>query len=110
MEVRDWLGVPGQCPGCTVEITKTRPLWEVSLTNDLDSADGAENEHYATRRGFALVDLEPNVPYEFQALSTRDPKSQAALLELLEAKTSQTSLEAFSIKGKEHLLKIWRAK
>lgn len=105
--IQEWLQIPGRCPGNQVRIQTTKPMWEVSLVNDLDSDAGREEGEYVTRRAYSLVSLAPNVPYDLKALATRDPKTQAALLEVLEAEGKASSLETFTPEGKEHLLKIW---
>ena len=105
--VKSYLDLPDTCRGASITVEETSPLWPVVLGNDLDS-DTRENS-YVLRTAFVREDLNPNTPYAFTVLSTKDPKTQEALLLCLQAKPSQTSLETWSKVGKEPLLKLWEA-
>ncbi len=107
--IQEHLQLPSRCPGKQIEISQTIPLWDVTLTNDLDSQEGRSDAEYVERRAYTLAALEPNVPYEFGGIATRDPKTQYALVLITKAKGSHTSLDAFTTKGKEKLLKLFQA-
>lgn len=107
MELRKHFAIPQRCPGHKIEITERIPIWDVRLTNDLDSEEGKADGEFVARRAFTQRDLTANVPYDVTAISTADPKTQKALLFIKEAESSQTGLETFTPEGKESLLDIW---
>jgi hypothetical protein len=106
--VRDYCGVPSRCPGCRADINKTISLWDVRLSPDVDS--GEEEGAEGARRAFSMKNLITNQPYDMKLAHVSDPKTQYSLLHILQAKTSHTSLDAWSTVGKEELLKLWEAK
>lgn len=105
--IKEYLELPEGCRNAKVDVVDTAPLWSMILGNDLDS-DTKENS-YVLRTAYVREDIVTNMPYAFTVLSTKDPKTQEALLLCLQARPSQTSLETWSPVGKEALLKLWEA-
>jgi hypothetical protein len=103
--VRDYCRIPARCPGHQQDIVKTTPLWDLRLSPDVDSTEEEGSE--GSRRAFSMTDLATNQPYELQIVACSDPKTQYALLHILEAKSSLTSLDNWTAKGKEKLLALW---
>ncbi len=106
-ELRSHIGIPQRCPGHKLLIAKRVPVWDVRLTNDLDSEEGQEDGEFIARRAFTQVEMQANAPYDLTAIATADPKTQKSLLYVKEATSSQTGLDTFTIEGKEHLLKLF---
>lgn len=97
--------IPARCPGHQQDIVKSQPLWDLRLSPDVDSMEEEGSE--GSRRAFSMANLTTNTPYELTMVACSDPKTQYALLHILEAKSSLTSLDAWTIVGKEALLKLW---
>lgn len=106
--VREEWGIPARCPGCRVTVSKTVPLWDLRLSPDVDS--GEEEGAEGSRRAFSMRNLEMNQPYDLELVACSDPKTQYALLHVTEAKSSLTSIEQWTAKGKEALLALWEVK
>jgi hypothetical protein len=103
--VKEYCRIPARCPGHQQSIVKSTPLWDLRLSPDVDS--GEEEGADGSRRAFSMKNLQTNQPYDLTLVPCSDPKTQYALLHILEAKGSTTSLDNWSHEGKEALLQVW---
>lgn len=111
-EIREWAYVPARCPGCRAVVTRTRQMWSVVLGADIESEEG-RNETYEgedhKRHAITSQKMNTNGSYEVTALVARNPKNQRALLQITQAVSSKSSLDAFTVEGKERLLRLFQA-
>ena len=103
-------GIVRGCPSCQFTVTETREVQEVRLVNDLEDAEFSEGvfgEH-VTRQAYSYIPLQTSGSYMVEALSTKHPKTQQALLLILSGTGSQSALETWTVEGKENILDFWR--
>ena len=106
--VKEEWNLPARCPGAKISVSKTVPLWDLRLSPDVDS--GEEEGADGSRRAFSMRNLEMNQPYDLELAAVSDPKTQYALLHVMEAKSSLTSIEQWKSEGKSELLRIWEVR